>query len=72
MGYKLPIEKLGLNFCLNRPTKIYHIKKYCEPEEEKKEESKEEKKEEKVKSRESKSKNIFLLNNLFIEKRGEA
>ena len=49
MGYKLPIEKLGLNFCLNRPTKIYHIKKYCEPEEEKKEESKEEKKEEKVK-----------------------
>ena len=27
-GYKLPIEKLGLNFCLNRPTSLYYIRKY--------------------------------------------
>jgi hypothetical protein len=27
-GYHLPIDKLGLAACLNRPTKIYYIKKY--------------------------------------------
>ena len=27
-GYSLPIDKLGLSGCLNRPTKIYHIKNY--------------------------------------------
>ena len=32
-GYSLPIDKLGLSGCLNRPTKIYHIKNYCNREE---------------------------------------
>ncbi|CAI2385739.1 unnamed protein product [Moneuplotes crassus] len=36
-GYNLPIDKLGLNFCLNKPTKLYHLKAYSQPEKAKKE-----------------------------------
>ena len=25
VGYKLPIQKLGLNFCLNKDSKLYYI-----------------------------------------------
>ncbi|CAI2385869.1 unnamed protein product [Moneuplotes crassus] len=31
-GYNLPIDKVGINFCLNKPTKLYHLKKYSQPE----------------------------------------
>ena len=31
-GYHLPIDKLGLVFCINRPTKLFYMKKYEEPE----------------------------------------
>ena len=26
---KMPIRKLGLNFCLNRPTSLVYVKKPC-------------------------------------------
>ena len=31
-GYHLPVDKLGLLYCINRPTKLYYIKRYEEPE----------------------------------------
>jgi hypothetical protein len=43
-GYHLPVEKLGLNFCLNRPTTLYYIKKYEDEEEDKNAEDGEERK----------------------------
>lgn len=43
-GYHLPIEKLGLNYCLNRPTKLYYIKRYEDENEDKNAEDGEERK----------------------------